>query len=102
MSYRYQSRLDLGNCWVKPDHRVQVGVKKRFGERFTASFSVENLLDQGQVIGARGDGFVRTMNARQAWSNRSFRIGLTYNFKSGKAFKRKAVEAGSADEKSRL
>ena len=102
LSYRYQSRLDLGNCWVKPDHRLQAGLKKRFGDRFTASFSVENLLDQGQVIGARGDGFVRTMKAKQTWSNRSFRIGVTYNFKSGKAFKRKAVEAGSADEKSRL
>ena len=102
LSYNYQSRIDLGNCWVEPDHRLQAGVKKRFGDRFTASFSVQNLLDQGQVIGAHGDGFVRTMNARQTWSNRSFRIGLTYNFKSGKAFKRKAVEAGSADEKSRL
>ena len=94
LSYNYQSRIDLGNCWVEPDHRLQAGVKKRFGDRFTASFSVQNLLDQGQVIGAHGDGFVRTMNARQTWSNRSFRIGLTYNFKSGKAFKRKAVEAG--------
>lgn len=102
LSYNYQSRIDLGNCWVEPDHRLQAGVKKRFGDRFTASFSVQNLLDQGQVIGAHGDGFVRTMNARQTWSNRSFRIGLTYNFKSGKAFKRKAVEAGSADEKNRL
>ena len=102
LSYRYQSRLDLGNCWVEPDHRLQAGLKKRFGDRFTASFSVENLLDQGQLIGARGDGFVRTVKARQTWSNRSFRIGVTWNFKSGKAFKRKAVEAGSADEKSRL
>lgn len=102
LSYRYQSRLDLGNCWVEPDHRLQAGLKKRFGDRFTASFSVENLLDQGQKIGARGDGFVRTVSVRQPWSNRSFRIRVTYNFKSGKAFKRKAVEAGSADEKSRL
>lgn len=102
LSYRYQSRLDLGNCWVEPDHRLQAGLKKRFGDRFTASFSVENLLDQGQLIGARGDGFVRTVKARQTWSNRSFRIGVTWNFKSGRAFKRKAVEAGSADEKSRL
>ena len=102
LSYRYQSRLDLGNCWVEPDHRLQAGIKKRFGDRFTASFSVQNLLDQGQLIGARGDGFVRTVKAKQTWSNRSYRIGVTYNFKSGKAFKRKAVEAGSADEKSRL
>ncbi len=102
LSYRYQSRLDLGNCWVEPDHRLQAGIKKRLGDRFTASFSVENLLDQGQVIGARGDGFVRTVNARQTWSNRTFRIGVTWNFKSGKAFKRRAVEAGSEAEKSRL
>ena len=102
LSYRYQSRIDLGNCWVNPDHRLQAGVKKRFGDRFTASFSVQNLLDQGQEIGARGDGFVRTVDARQTWSNRTYRIGVTWNFKSGKAFKRKAVEAGSADEKSRL
>ena len=102
LSYRYQSRLDLGNCWVEPDHRLQAGIKKRFGDRFTASFSVQNVLDQGQVIGARGDGFVRTVNARQTWSNRSYRIGVTWNFKSGKAFKRKAVEAGSEAEKSRL
>ena len=102
LSYNYQSRIDLGNCWVEPDHRLQAGIKKRFGDRFTASFSVQNLLDQGQVIGARGDGFVRTVNARQTWSNRSYRIGVTWNFKSGKAFKRKAVEAGSEAEKSRL
>lgn len=81
---------------------MQAGLKKRFGDRFTASFSVENLLDQGQKIGARGDGFIRTVSVRQPWSNRSFRIRLTWNFKSGKAFKRKTVEAGSADEKSRL
>ena len=102
LSYNYQSRIDLGNCWVEPDHRLQAGIKKRFGDRFTASFSVQNLLDQGQVIGARGDGFIRTVNARQTWSNRSYRIGVTWNFKSGKAFKRKAVEAGSEAEKSRL
>lgn len=102
ISYSYQSRIDLGNCWVMPDHRLQAGIKKRFGDRFTASFSVQNLLDQGQKIGARGEDFVRKVDVRQTWSNRSFRIGLTYNFKSGKAFKRKSVEAGSADEKSRL
>ena len=38
----------------------------------------------------------------QQWNCREFRISLSYNFKSGKAFKRRAVEAGSADEKSRL
>jgi len=45
---------------------------------------------------------VRMVDVKQQWNDRSFTIGVTYNFKSGKTFKRKAVEAGSADEKNRL
>ena len=93
LSYRYQSRLDLGNCWVEPDHRLQAGLKKRFGDRFTASFSVENLLDQGQLIGARGDGFIRTVKARQTWSNRSFRIG-DLEFQIGQGFQTQGRRSG--------
>lgn len=102
LSYRYQSRVGLGNVWVEPQHRLQAGIKKRFGDRFTASFSVQNLLDQGQTVGAKGEGFVRKVDVKQMWNNRTYQVGVTYNFKSGKAFKRKSVEAGSADEKSRL
>ena len=102
LSYRFQSRMDFGNCWVKPLHFLNAGIKKRFGDKFTASFSVRNLIERPQHIGARGDGFVRMVDVKQQWNDRSFTIGVTYNFKSGKAFKRKAVEAGSADEKNRL
>ena len=91
--------MDFGNCWVKPLHFLNAGIKKRFGDKFTASFSVRNLIERPQHIGARGDGFVRMVDVKQQWNDRSFTIGVTYNFKSGKAFKRKAVEAGSADEK---
>lgn len=102
LSYRFQSRMDFGNCWVKPLHFLNAGIKKRFGDKFTASFSVRNLIERPQHIGARGDGFVRMVDVKQQWNDRSFTIGVTYNFKSGKTFKRKAVEAGSADEKNRL
>ena len=60
------------------------------------------LIDRPQHVGARGEGFVRRVDVSQQWNCREFRISLSYNFKSGKAFKRRAVEAGSADEKSRL
>ena len=102
LSYRFQSRMDFGNCWVKPLHFLNAGIKKRFGDKFTASFSVRNLIDRPQHVGARGEGFVRRVDVSQQWNCREFRISLSYNFKSGKAFKRRAVEAGSADEKSRL
>ena len=101
-SYFYQSRIDLGNIWVMPNHMLQAGIKKRFGERFTLSFSVRNILDQGQTIGANGDGFVRRVEVSQPWSNRQYRFGVTWNFKSGKAFHKKSVEAGSEEEKKRL
>lgn len=102
LSYNYRSKLVMGNCWITPEHRLQAGIKKRFGERFTATFSVTNLLDQGMTVGARGEGFVREVKARQTGSNRAFNLGVIWNFKSGKAFQRKAVEAGSDDEKRRL
>ena len=102
LSYRFQSRMDFGNCWVKPLHFLNAGIKKRFGDKFTAACSVRNLIDRPQHVGARGEGFVRRVDVSQQWNCREFRISLSYNFKSGKAFKRRAVEAGSADEKSRL
>ena len=102
LSYRFQSRMDFGNCWVEPMHFLNAGIKKRFGDKFTAACSVRNLIDRPQHVGARGEGFVRRVDVSQQWNCREFRISLSYNFKSGKAFKRRAVEAGSADEKSRL
>ena len=102
LTYRFQGRAYFGNCWVEPLHFLNAGIKKRFGERFTVAFSADNLLDRAQRIGARGEGFVRLVRVEQPWNNRQFRIGLTYNFKSGKAFKRKSVEAGAAEDKSRL
>lgn len=102
LTYNFQNRIHFGNCWVEPQHRVTAALKKRFGERFTATLSVRSLLDQGQQIGARGEGFVRTVDVKQTWNNRSFQIGITYNFKSGKAFNRKSVEEASGDTKSRL
>ncbi len=102
LSYRYQSKYTLGNIWIEPMHALHTTLKKQFGEHFTATFTVRNLFDQGQTVGARGDGFVRKVAMKQSWSNRTYQIGITYNFKSGKAFNRKTIEAGSADEKGRL
>ncbi|MDE6374511.1 MAG: outer membrane beta-barrel protein [Alistipes sp.] len=102
LSYRYQSRQTVGNCWVDAMHFTDASVKKRFGDKFTVAFTVRNPIGQIQHIGAHGDGFVRLVDVTQNWSDRSYRLSLTYNFKTGKAFRHKNVEAGSAEEKSRL
>ncbi|HIW64632.1 MAG TPA: outer membrane beta-barrel protein [Candidatus Alistipes intestinipullorum] len=102
LSYSYQSRIDLGNVWIMPNHFLQAGIKKRFGDRFVLSFSARNLFDRTQQFGASGDGFVRKVNVRQGWNNIQYRFGVTWNFKSGKAFNKKSVEAASAEDKSRM
>lgn len=55
-----------------------------------------------QKIGARGDGFVRHVDAVQTWNSRTYQLSLSYRFRTGKAFRHRNVEAGSAEEKSRL
>lgn len=102
LSYRYQSRMVVSNCWVEAMHFTDAGIKKRFGDKFTVAFTVRNPVECMQHIGARGQGFVRRVDTFQNWNSRSYRLSLTYNFKTGKAFRRKNVEAGSAEEKSRL
>ncbi len=84
-------------------HFNDASIKKRFGDKFTATFTVRNpIAPPMQKVGARGDGFVRTVDTYQNWTSRSYQLSLTYNFKTGKAFRRKNVEAGAAEEKSRL
>ena len=102
LSYRFQGRMTFGSATVDPMHRLSAGIKKRFGERFTAAASVENLLDQGQTVRARGEGFERSVRMRQMWSNRYFKASFVYHFKAGKAFRNKSVESGAAEEKGRM
>lgn len=102
LSYRYQGSIELGNIAVDPLHFVNAGIKKRFGENFTLSCKVVNLIENTQRITTRNEQFVRRMKVKQPWTDRSWQIGLTYNFKSGKAFRQKSIESDSASEKSRL
>lgn len=102
LSYSCQSAATLGNVRIAAQQFLNAGIKKRFGERFTCTFSVRNLLPERQRISSEGEGFVREMRIRQNWSSRSYLLGVTYNFKSGKAFRKQTVEAGSAEEKNRL
>lgn len=103
LSYRYNNRLYLGSCWVDAMHFLNASIKKSFfGDRLTCTFSAYNLLNRAQTVGARGDDFVRHQQVRQNWSSIRFQVGITYNFKAGKAFQKKSVEAGAAEDRSRL
>ncbi|WP_295936606.1 outer membrane beta-barrel protein [uncultured Alistipes sp.] len=100
LSYRYQGKIEFGNTWVDPMHFLNIGVKKRFGDKFTLTFTVRNITNGGQLIGSSGEGFVRKVDVQQQWNKRSYRLHFSYNFKAGKAFRKKTIE--SSDDKNRL
>ena len=102
LSYRYQGRLEVGNVLLEPMQFLNAGVKKRFGERFTLSVTGYALLNEAQRFATTGDGFVREVRTRQPWTTASVQVGFTYNFKAGKAFRKKAVEAAASEEKGRM
>lgn len=102
LSYRYQGRLEVGNILLEPMQFLNAGVKKRFGERFTLSVTGYALLNEAQRFATTGDGFVREVRTRQPWTTASVQVGFTYNFKAGKAFRKKAVEAAASEEKGRM
>ncbi|MEG2095842.1 MAG: outer membrane beta-barrel family protein [Alistipes sp.] len=103
VSYSGQTTAYSGNVCVHPRHILNASIKKRFcKDRFTATFAVNSILNQPTEITTTQDDFVRNMNVRQSWGSRTYQIGLSYNFKSGKAFRKQSVESGSQDEKGRL
>ncbi len=102
LSYQFQSDMRFGNATLKASHRLNASLKKRFGERFTASFSVTNLLNRSQVFTADDKAFRRTVTMRDNWNNRSYSVSVSYHFKAGKAFRSKNVESAAAEDKGRM
>lgn len=103
LSYYGQSKARSGNAEIMPVHNLNITVKKRFWkDRFTLSAGVSNVLDRPMKIRSNETDFVRDMCIHQAWNGRTWQIGVSYNFKAGKSFRKRSVESGSADEQGRL
>ncbi|MBR5850040.1 MAG: TonB-dependent receptor [Alistipes sp.] len=92
LSWNYHNRITMGNAVIQAAHQVNAQIKKRFGDHFTATLGVRNLFDSQQKLSAKNEQFDRRYNLDQFWGARMFRFGLTWNFKSGKAFRQRTVE----------
>ncbi len=102
LSYAYQSRFRLAEVWAEPRHALHAGFKKRFAHGFTLTLRVRNLVEFPNKINMENAAFDRRMRMVSTWNRRQFRIGLTWNFKTGKAFRAKQIEAGNNEEAGRL
>ena len=92
LSWNYHNRIRMGNAEIGAAHMVNAQLKKRFGDRFTLVFGVRNLFNEKQDLNARNEQFDRSYRLDQFWADRQFSFGLTWNFKSGKAFRQRTLE----------
>lgn len=101
--YRAQSRLYSGNSEVGPRHTLSATVKKQFcDKRLTLFCTASNITDCGWEFASVTDGMRRTIDARQAWSGRAWKVGATWNFRAGKKFRARTIESAAQTERKRL
>ncbi len=102
VDYNGMTNAVMSNAKMKGRHRMNVTLKKKFGDSWTVTCALRNILPMEQNLSFEHADFVRRVDVRQFYSDMSVRVGVSWNFKSGKAFRQKSVESGSADEASRL
>lgn len=103
LAYYAHGRIFFGNSEMASQHIVNAALKKQlWNERFTVAVAVDNLFNAHQIHRVRTETFVRRMSIFQGWDSRRVMLTLTYNFKSGQAFRRHTVESGASEAKARL
>jgi hypothetical protein len=63
---------------------------------------VDNIIPQKQHITIEEPTFKRVMVMEQPWMRPTVNFSISYNFNTGKQFRAKSVESGSADDLGRL
>ncbi len=87
------------NAHIKGQNRLSVSVKKQIKDSWTLVCSVNNILNQDQLITFRQDEFTRQIRTRGGGSMLGATLGVTWSFKSGKAFNSKSIEKGDSDSR---
>lgn len=101
--YRGQSRLYSGNSEVAPRHTLSASVKKQFyDKRITLFFTADNLTDRGEGYASTTTSMRHTIEGYSAAASRTWKLGVTWNFRSGAAFKARTIESAAETERKRL
>lgn len=83
------------NAHIKGQNRLSLSVKKLIKDNWTLVCNVNNLLNQDQLITFRQDEFTRQIRTRGGGSMLGVTFGVSWSFKSGKAFNSKSIEKGN-------
>jgi hypothetical protein len=92
-----------GNTRLADTGNMNVTLKKRMlNNKLTIALGATNILNTAQRIPINEPTFTRTMVAHQPWGTFAAKLSISYNFNSGKQFRAKSVESGSADDRGRI
>ncbi len=87
--------LEEANAHIKGQNRLSVSVKKKIKDNWTLVCDVYNILNQDQTLTFRQDEFTRQIRTWGGGNNIGVRFGVSWSFKSGKAFNSKSIEKGN-------
>lgn len=103
LSYKGNNKLYSGNSGIGARHIFNVTLKKEFlDRRVVVSAMAQNITNRSTDYFSIMDGFVNLTNVRSGWDSRYFKIGVTYNFRSGKSFKQRQIESAAQNQRDRL
>jgi hypothetical protein len=103
LSGQYAHGLVAGNTKLSDMGNMNISVKKRLVDnKLTLKLGVDNIIPQTQYITIEEPTFKRVMVMEQPWMRPTVNFSISYNFNTGKQFRAKSVESGSADDLGRL
>lgn len=85
----YNSRMRIGNITVFPILDLAPTLQRQFGKHWSVSVGVENLLQRTSKIMTESSGYDRFAHTK---TYMKAKIGVTYNFNSGKRFRTPGIE----------
>ena len=99
----YMHGMVAGNTAINDMGNINLTLKKRLlKNKLTVSLGVQNIISTTQRITVKEADFERVMVIDQPWQRPSIRFQISYNFNSGKQFRAKSVESGSAEDRDRI
>ncbi len=103
LSGQYMHGVVAGNTKLADRGNMNLSVKKRLlDNKLTLKLGVDNIIPQTQDIIIEEPTFKRVMTVDQPWMRPMVNFSISYNFNTGKQFRAKSVESGSADDLGRL
>ncbi len=99
----YIHGAQAGNTKIADFGNLNLTLKKRMlDNKLTLALGAQNLVPTKQRITIKEPTFERVMVVNQPWRRLGVKFSISYNFNSGKQFRAKSVESGSADDRGRL